>query len=157
MNFIKKQRVGFYGLIVAAILALVGMIMFESAFKAGSEFFAQQAPKAGANVAVYCVIAIVLMAGAVAAEQFKFDGIVGKVVAVVVDAALIVAGLLLAFAVYAMIQAYIYDFVIWQFSELHNGDDIIIAAIKSGVAATVVVAISFVVSFVAACFSVVKK
>lgn len=157
MEFFKKQKFGFYGLAVAAVLVLVAMIVFEVAFAGSEGFFAQQAPNAPVEVAVYSVIAIVLIALAIVVNQLKIEGAAGKVVEIVADLALIAAGLLIGIAAYLTIDAYVYDYVIINYSDLHNGDTAVINAVGVAVASTVVYIVGFLAAVVSSCFSIAKK
>lgn len=154
MNFIKKQRVGFYGLIATAILLLIGMIMFQIAFNSSEGFFAQQAPNAASNVILLVVFAIVCLAAAIVVAQFQKDGIVGKVLAIVSDLLRVVGLVLVGLAVVQTIGAYVYDMSIWLGSDLHNGDDGVIAAIQLALASSIVLGVGIVVGAIASCFGI---
>lgn len=157
MEFFKKQKVAFYGLCVSAILVLIGMIMFEFVYSAGYEAFGQQTQTAGTEVIVYTIIAIALFAVAILLSQFSFEGVTAKILSVVVDLALIAAGVLIGMAIVSTISAYVYDVGIWVGSDLHNGDDALIATMKLGIASTVVYVVGLLVASVTTCFSIVKK
>ncbi|GEM_PF-3734577 len=154
MEFFKKQRVGFYGLIISAIVLVIGTILFEIAYKNGIEFFVQQAPKAPTNVILFCIFSIVLMIVAVLIRQFKVEGIVKTILSIVSDILIVVAVLLIGMAVITSIKAYAYDMAIWLGSPLHNGDDKVIAAIKLGVVSSILMLVSVLVSAVTTCFAI---
>lgn len=107
MNFIKKQGIGAWISLGAVLISLIGLIIYGVALKAGTDltiasgselFYDKTRPEDTTMIkmVVVCgVIALVFMVAALVLGQFKFDGIVGKVVGGVVGALRIVAPALL--------------------------------------------------------------
>ena len=98
MNLIKKQGLGTWISLGALLLSIVGLIIYGVALAggtnltiaSGSEMFylaeRVEDTEMMSKVVLCGVLALVFLVAAIVLGQFKFDGIVGKVVGIVVGA-----------------------------------------------------------------------
>jgi len=110
MNLIKKQGIGTWITLGTVLVSLIALIIYGVALGAGMDldtssnnqvFYSASRPEDSAmmtTVVVCGVLSLVFLAAAIVLSQFKFEGIVGKVVDGVVGACRIVAPALLIMA-----------------------------------------------------------
>ncbi len=170
MNFIKKQGVGAWITLGVILTSLVGLIIYGVAIKGGMDltiasgsqpFYQADRPEDSTmmTMVVTCgVIALVFSVAALVLGQFKFDGIVGKIVGGIVGAMRIVASALL-------IATFLY-FLYGSFTGLgwtfFSNEELEIAPEATAVGKQVITGIVFIVisaiaAIVASFFTITKK
>lgn len=170
MNFIKKQGGGTWISIIAVVVAVIALIIYGAALGAGmdlvvangSEPFYEAAREADSvmlSTVVACsVVALVCLAAAIVIGQFRAEGIVGKVCAIVSGALRIVAPALLIVA--------LLNFVYGSFTGLgwtfFSNEELVIypeaiAVGKQVITGLVFFAIAAIASIAASFFSIVRK
>ena len=109
MNFIAKQTIGTWITLGALILTLVGAILYGVNTSSG-----YYTDVVSGSLVACTVLAMIAMAALLVLSQFSFDGLIGKIVGIVVDLLKIVIPMLLFFALFGFVStrieglAYIY-------------------------------------------------
>ncbi len=101
MNVIKKFSVGAWITLVAAVMALVSVIVYTVNISSAGYF--QNA--AVSNLAIFCVLAVVALAAAVALGQVKLSGSAAPLVELVQGALQIAAPVLLTLCLANLVAA----------------------------------------------------
>ncbi len=101
MNFVKKMSVGGWIALIAAVLALVSAIVYG--VNIGSAGYFKNASVS--NLILFCVLAALMLAAAVALGQLKLSGPAATVVDLVSGALQIGAPVLLTFCLVALVAA----------------------------------------------------
>ncbi len=101
MNIVKKLSVGAWIALVAAVLSLVSLIVYT--VNISSEGYFQNASVT--NLALFCVLAIVLLVAAVALGQLQLKGSAATAVEIVSGIMQIAAPVLLTFCLINLIAA----------------------------------------------------
>lgn len=157
MEFVKKQSVSTWVSLGACLLGIVAAIIYGvNIAKPG--YFMDMSVTA---VVVCSILAIIFLAGIIALAQFKFDGVIGKVLDVIADALKIVVPVLLAIALITLISNRVEGLSYLYFS---NPD--VLATIQTpanmssastAIASFVMYGIAMVAAMVAAFFGLRKK
>lgn len=101
MNVIKRQSIANWISLGTLVFALIGFILY--AVNIGSAGYFNGVTVS--SLVTWGVIAMVLVVVTIAMAQFSFDGIVGKVYGIVLDALRILIPLLLFIAMFAFISS----------------------------------------------------
>lgn len=168
MEFIKKQGIGTWVSLISVVLAVVAMIVYGVATNVGadlliangSEFFYESKGNATMNASVVTcgVLALVLLVGAIVASQFKFDGVVAKVVDIVVGVARILFPIFITIALLAFLSGS-FTGLGWTFfsnAELDINPDAVTTG-KTAIAGLIIFGVAMVAGLVAPFFAVVKE
>ncbi len=170
MNFIKKQGLGTWITLGTIVLSVIALIIYGAALASGMDFmiasgselfYEASRPEDSVmmTMVVTCgILALVFFAAAIVLGQFKFEGIVGKVVDVVTGALRIVAPALILAAtlyfVYGSLTGLGWTFFSNEELEIYS------QAISTGnmvITGLVIFAIASVAGIVSVFFSLVKK
>lgn len=170
MNVIKKQSIGAWITLATIVITVIGLIIYGVALSAGNGvqtanggelFYDTSLELYGSmtsTVTACGVIGLILLAGALVADQFRFEGIVKTVCDFVIGAARIIVPALLC----VILLEFLYGSFTglgWTFfsnEELEINPEAIKAG-KTVVTALVFFGIAAVASIVAAFFGIAKK
>lgn len=157
MNVIKRQSIANWISLGTLIFALIGFILY--AVNIGSAGYFNGVTVS--SLVTWCVIAMVLVVVTIAMAQFSFDGIVGKVYGIVLDALRILIPLLLFIAMFAFISSRVEGLAYIYFSNpdvletIQTSENL--ASATTAITGFVFFGISAFVDIIAAFFSAKKK
>lgn len=170
MNLLKKQGLGTWITLGTVLLSVIALIIYGATLSAGMNleiangsqpFYEAVRDEDSVMISMVTtcgILALVFLAAAIVLGQFKFEGIVGKVVDVVTGALRIVApALILAATLYFVYGSF--TGLGWTF---FSNEELVIypEAVKVGhqvIAGLVIFAIASVAGIVSVFFSLVKK
>ncbi|MCH5350499.1 MAG: hypothetical protein J1F39_00830 [Clostridiales bacterium] len=165
MNLIKKQGIGTWISLGAILLSIVALIIFGSVLSVGDNLdlvgmseYLHKEDSVFTTVTVCGVLALVLFVAAIVLGQFKFDGILGTVVDVVVGALRVAAPALLVVAFFNFLLG-TFNGLGWTFFS-DEGIGISETAIKAGnmtIASVVLFVVAMLAGIVASFFAITKK
>ncbi len=147
MEFLKKQTVGFFAYIVVAIMAVITLGIYVSNVNAA--YYKDM----NSTVLVMMVIAVLLIAVTLVLPQYAS----GKAVDLVVDIARIATSVLIISAGVMFISMRLESFGYIFGSNLEMGNEEAFTAANQAVLGIILFVVTWVISVIAAFFSVTKK
>ena len=132
---LKRLGIGSYVLLVSAIVALIAGIVY--AVNSGAPEFGEQNPMAGVLVPLFNILAAVFFIIAVVLAALPLQGTGKKVGSVCGMILTIVGGFFLGLAIINGLGAFMYDWMIFLFSDLHAGDDALYANIQGALTSVI--------------------
>lgn len=151
LDFIKKQWIGFYAAIVAAVFIIVS---FALVIANGNTEYYGDAGSLGGIIAML-IVSLVLVIAANIVAQFSFAD--NKFVSIGVAVVRAVAAMLVIIAGIAFIGERIESFGYIYGSNLELGNDAAFAAGGQAITTIIICVIAWVLALIAACFSVKRK
>lgn len=157
LNFIKKQSIATWVSILTLLLAVVALIVY-GVNVGGAGYFNGSTVS---SVVTCGIIALVVILVALVMSQFAFEGLVGKVYGIVLDALRILVPLLLFIGMFAFISsrveglAYIYFSNEEILATIQTPENL--ASAHSAIAGFILFGVAALVGIVAAFFTAKKK
>lgn len=147
LNFIKKQKVGFYLGVVTLILAIVAVSIYSA--NAKNAYFRDLQ----GGIIAMSVIAIILQAALLVLPQF----LKGRMADILFAVGTVAVVMLLMASVMMFVGARVYDMAILYGSALEQGNDAAYAAMSNAIGGMVVYFIAILCSIVGAFFKTTKE
>jgi hypothetical protein len=144
MKLLKKLGIGSYVLLVSAIVALIAGIIYAA--NSGAPEFAEQNPNAAVLVPLFNILAAVFFILAVVLSVVPAKGALQKLAPVCTMILIIVGGLFLGLAMINALNAFMYDWAIFLFSDLHAGDTALYANIQGALASMIMSGVVLVIA-----------
>ena len=157
MEFIKKQSLGVWASLVALILAIAGLVAYNSNISSEGYFKGSSVASASNDA----IIAIVLLVVVIVAAQFSLTGIADKVVDVVASVLRILAPACLIGAAMLILGARVegIGYVLFSNEEVlaEIQTEANLASVNGAITCVVILAVAGVAAMIAAFFGLKKK
>lgn len=148
MKLFKRLGIGSYLLLIGAIVAIIAGIVY--AVNGGAPEFAEQNKNASLLVPLFNILAAVFFILAVVLSVLPLKETAQKLSSVCVMILVILGGLFLGLAAINALGAFAYDWMIFLFSNLHDGDTALWAKIQGALVSMIMSAVVIVVAGVGA-------
>ena len=148
MNLLKRLGIGSYVLLVGAVVAIIAGIIYAA--NGGAPEFGEQNPMARVLVPLFNILAAVFFILAVIISVLPLKGTGAKAGSVGAMVLTIAGGFFLGLAIINGLGAFMYDWMIFLFSDLHAGDNALYANIQGALTSVIMSGVVIVVAGVGA-------
>lgn len=153
MDFIKKQGISFYIMVVAAILSIVAVSVYGS--EVGMTYYVKENVQVSGLIVTFSILAILIAIAEVVVPQFKFSE--NAIVKIALDVLMVAFVVLTMITGMVLLQDRVYYLAITLGSDLNAGDAGAFDAAYKSIAVFVLYMVTVVVGIVGTFFSVQKR